>query len=140
MTPQYGANPLPSSTATQPHTNVARLIAQLHEQAIATATVCRLGTRRLGQTSLRMPGAEKLKPGCGELGKQDNCQIALHFQLPIIMRAYRRPIASICRGVGDGPYTSAQSWCAQGDHLQDRRSRLSNYAGHVWPAYHVAWC
>ena len=28
------------------------------------------------------------------------------------------PLSS--EGVGDGPYTSAQSWCAQGDHLQDQ--------------------
>ena len=46
------------------HERRARLIAQLHEQAIAIANDLRLSTRRSGQTSLRMPGAEKRKPGC----------------------------------------------------------------------------
>ena len=58
---------------------------------------------------------------CGELGKQDNCQIAVtllianyHVSLP----GGLSPLSA--EGAGDGLYTSAQSWCAQGDHLQDQ--------------------
>ena len=44
----------------------------------------------------------------------------LPFQLPMIVELTGglSPLSS--EGVGDGPYTSAQSWCAQGDHLQDQ--------------------
>ena len=66
----------------------------------------------------------------------------LPFQLPIIMRAYRRPIASICRRSGRRTvHVGAKLVCPRRSPSRpSRRSRLSNYAGHVWPAYHVAWC
>ena len=66
---------------------------------------------------------------CGELGKQDrrdtidclpSCELAGGLS----------PLSA--KGVGDGPYTSAQSKCAQGE------SRLSNCVGHVRSAYRVA--
>ena len=63
----------------------------------------------------------------------------LPFQLPIIMRAYRRPIASIFRR--RTIHVGATLVCPRRSPSRpSRRSRLSNYAGHVWPAYHVAWC
>jgi len=50
---------------------------------------------------------------CGELGKQDNCQIAVtlsianhHASLPVALSHLS------AEGVGDGPHTSAQSRCA----------------------------
>ena len=66
----------------------------------------------------------------------------LPFQLPIIMRAYRRPIASICRRSGRRTvHVGAKLVCPRRSPSRpSRRSRLSNYAGHVWPAYHAAWC
>ena len=66
----------------------------------------------------------------------------LPFQLPIIMRAYRRPIASIFRRSGRRTvHVGAKLVCPRRSPSRpSRRSRLSNYAGHVWPAYHVAWC
>ena len=61
---------------------------------------------------------------CGQLGKQDNCQVAVtlsianhHASLPV---SYP-PLST--KGVGERPSASAQSRCAQGDHLQ-------NQAGH----------
>jgi hypothetical protein len=46
------------------HERRARLIAQLHEQAMATANDLSAQRKVSGQTSLRMPSAEGLKPGC----------------------------------------------------------------------------
>ena len=67
---------------------------------------------------------------CGELGKQDNCQIAVNFQLPIIMRACRNLSPLSAEGVGDGPYTSAKPVYPRiSPSKPSRRSRLSNYAG-----------
>ena len=58
---------------------------------------------------------------CGELGKQDNCQIAVtlsianhHASLPAAYRLY------LPKEWVMGPYTSAQSRCAQGGHLQNQ--------------------
>ena len=44
-------------------------------------------------------------------------------------------------GVGDGPYTSAQSRCAQGGHLQNQAgNRARAIALPAWPACRAAWC
>ncbi|MCA1458786.1 transposase [Bradyrhizobium sp. BRP22] len=51
---------------------------------------------RRGGIRLRLHG------NCGQLGKQDNCQVAVTRSLATIMRACRRPIGSIYQGVGDG--------------------------------------
>ena len=79
---------------------------------------------------------------CGELGQarqlsdrrdtfdcQSSCELAGGLS----------PVSA--KGVGDGPYTSAQSRCAQGDHLQDQAGNRSliNCAGHVRRACRAAW-
>ena len=57
---------------------------------------------------------------CGQLGKQDNCQVAVCYRLPITMPACRWPIGCICARLGEGPQPSAQGGRAQGDQLQDQ--------------------
>lgn len=63
---------------------------------------------------------------CGQLGKQDNCQIAVTLSLAnhhaSLAAAYR---LYICQRSGDGPYTSAQSRCAQGSPSRPSRQLLS---------------
>ena len=79
---------------------------------------------------------------CGELGKQDNCQIAVtlsianhHASLPAAYRLYLPKEWATDVHVGAKLHIPRRS-----PSRPSRRSRLSNYAGHVWPAYHVAWC
>jgi SRSO17 transposase len=56
---------------------------------------------------------------CGELGKQDNCQIdPFDCQPPSELAGGLSPLSA--KGVGNGPYTSAQSRRAQGGHLQNQ--------------------
>ena len=79
---------------------------------------------------------------CGELGKQDNCQIAVtlsianhHASLPVAYRIYlpkewamdraRRRKAGVPQEVTSKP---------------SRRSHWSNCAGHARPACRAAWC
>ena len=58
---------------------------------------------------------------CGELGKQDNCQIAVTLSIANHHASLAGGLSPLsAEGVGDGPYTSAQSWCTQGDHLQNQ--------------------
>ena len=79
---------------------------------------------------------------CGELGKQDNCQIAVtlsianhHASLPAAYRLY------LPRSGRRTLHVGAKLVCPRRSPSRpSRRSRLSNYAGPVWPAYHVAWC
>jgi hypothetical protein len=57
---------------------------------------------------------------CGQLGKQDNCQVAV----TLIMRACRRPTAYICRR--SGRWTArvgARRVCPRRDYLQDQAGR-----------------
>ncbi len=50
---------------------------------------------------------------CGELGKQDNCQIAVTLSIANSSREFAGCLSHLsAEGVGDGPRTSAQSRCA----------------------------
>jgi SRSO17 transposase len=57
---------------------------------------------------------------CGELGKQDNCQIAVTLSIAKSCELAGGLSPLSAEGVGDGPYTSAESRCAPGDHLQNQ--------------------
>ena len=57
---------------------------------------------------------------CGELGKQDNCQIAVTLSIANHHASCRRPIAFICRRSARRTGYGGVKWCAQGDHLQEQ--------------------
>ena len=78
---------------------------------------------------------------CGELGKQDNCQIAVS-RSPIITRACQLPIASICRRSGlRTAHVGAKQVCLRRSTSKpSRRSHWSNCAGHAPWACRAAWC
>ena len=74
---------------------------------------------------------------CGQLGKQDNCQVAvIALAGQSRMRACRSPTGCICRRVGGRSRASAQgAVCRSRLRLRpSRRSRLSSCAGPARPA------
>ena len=80
---------------------------------------------------------------CGQLGKQDNCQVAVslsianhHASLPVAYRLY------LPEDWADGSRTPAQGGCARGDQLQDQagdRAR-ADPLGLRGRSCRAAWC
>ena len=77
---------------------------------------------------------------CGELGKQDNCQIAV--TLSIANHHASLPAASICRRSGRRTvHVGAKQVCPRRSPSKpSRQSRSSNCAGQARPACRAAWC
>ena len=79
---------------------------------------------------------------CGQLGKEDNCQVAVslslangHASLPVAYRLYLRKngrgIANVC---------VRWEFLRTSTSRPSMRLRLSNYAGPARPVCRVAWC
>ena len=80
---------------------------------------------------------------CGQLGKQDNCQVAVslsianhHASLPVAYRLYLpQEWAKRSRAPAQGGRSRGRS-----ASRPSRRSRSSRYAGPARPACRAAWC
>jgi len=66
---------------------------------------------------------------CGQLGKQDNCQVAVSLSianhnasLPVAYQLY------LPKRLGEGPRPPAQDGCAQGDQIQDQATDCARAA------------
>src|ERR1700680_2763272 len=79
---------------------------------------------------------------CGELGKQDNCQIAVTLSIANHHASLPRRIASICRRSGRRTvHVRERQVCRRRSPSKpSRQSRSSNCAGHARPACRAAWC
>ena len=103
------------------------------------------GRSKLGSSMTRAsPRRDGIRSGsvvniAAKLGKQDNCQIAVTLSIANHhARLGRRPIASICRRSGRRTVHVGAKLVYPSEitfSKPSRRSRLSNYAGPVWPAY-----
>ena len=123
-----------------------KVLAKVREMVLPE--IERHGPMKLGSSMTRAsPRRDGIRSGsvvniAASLVSKTIVRSQLHFQLPIIMQACRRLIASICRRSGRRTlHVGAKLVCPRRSPSKpSRRSRLSNYAGPVWPAYHVAWC
>ncbi|MCY0915699.1 transposase [Massilia sp. H27-R4] len=79
---------------------------------------------------------------CGQLGKQDNCQVAVSLSLATELGSIRSPINFTFPRTGQ-TIRSAEAWlaCRKGSTLRPSpKSHLSNYAARSHRARRRAWC
>ena len=78
---------------------------------------------------------------CGQLGKQDNCQVAVSLSIALAMRACRWPISCICRKTGRriAPVGARRVCPRRSASKPSHRSRLSSCVGRARPACRAAW-
>ena len=79
---------------------------------------------------------------CGQLGKQDNCQVAVTCRSPTIMPACRSPIGCICRRIGPtDPARRRKAGVPEAIASQpSRKSRLEQIRAARRPACRRASC